>query len=295
MAWHLPLPFKSLLAKHWVGFSRNLVTAQEIRTFQEQGVVLLRNVFREWVEKLKNGIAANHANPSKYGEWLKSVDSQTFYFNDYCNWSCIPEFKEFVLESPAAEIAGKLMESELAVFYHEHVFTKDPGTNRATPWHHDQAYYPFDGWKTCSFWVPVTPVSKESCLKYVSGSHKWGKWFIPTKFASLENYRNTDSDMNTDKAFECTPDIDAESKNYQLLSWDLEPGDCIAFHMRTLHGANQTVDSAGRQVVATRWLGEDATFAYRPWEISPPITGGLKPGESIHRSKTFPVVWRSKH
>lgn len=76
--------------------------------------------------------------------------------------------------------------------------------------------------QTCSFWVPVTPVSKESCLKYVSGSHKWGKWFIPTKFATLENYRNTDSDMNTDKAFENTPDIDAEPENYQLLFWDLE-------------------------------------------------------------------------
>lgn len=40
---------------------------------------------------------------------------------------------------------------QLAVFYHEHVFTKDPGTNRATPWHHDQAYYPFDGWKVTEF------------------------------------------------------------------------------------------------------------------------------------------------
>ena len=36
---------------------------------------------------------------------------------------------------------------QLAIFYHEHVFTKDPGTNRATPWHHDQSYYPVDGWK----------------------------------------------------------------------------------------------------------------------------------------------------
>ena len=36
---------------------------------------------------------------------------------------------------------------QYAVFYHEHVFTKDPGTNHATPWHHDQPYYPMDGWK----------------------------------------------------------------------------------------------------------------------------------------------------
>ena len=93
--------------------SRQLVTVQEIKTFQEQGVVCVRGAFREWVDKLKKGVGANHANPSKDGEWLKSKDSQTFYFNDYFNWRRIPEFEEFVRSSPAAEIAGKLMKSEV--------------------------------------------------------------------------------------------------------------------------------------------------------------------------------------
>lgn len=62
--------------------------------------------------------------------------------------------------------------------------------------------------------------------------------------------------------------------------------------MRTLHGAKQSVDTAGRQVVATRWLGEDATFAERPWEPSPNYTGGLKPGEPFYTSDAFPIVWR---
>jgi len=286
---------KSVFLKCSGGFSRKFVTAQEIRTFQERGVVCLRGVFGEWVEKLKKGIATNHASPSEFSEWLKSEDSQTFYFNDYFNWRKIPEFEEFVLASPAAEVAGKLMKSEFAVFYHEHVFTKDPGTNRATPWHHDQSYYPVDGWKNCSFWLPVTPVSKESCLEFVGGSHKWGKWFFPTKFASLKHYSYVDFHTCTEKTFENTPDIDAEPEKYELLSWDLEPGDCIAFHMRTLHGAKQSTDTAGRQVVATRWLGEDATFATRPWETSPSYTGGLMPGYPFPASDAFPVVWRSKH
>ena len=76
--------------------------------------------------------------------------------------------------------------------------------------------------QNCSFWLPVTPVSEESCLKYIGGSHKWGKWFIPTKFASLNSYNYTDSQMRTDKAFENTPDIDADPEKYELLSWNLE-------------------------------------------------------------------------
>ena len=65
--------------------------------------------------------------------------------------------------------------------------------------------------------------------------------------------------------------------------------------MRILHGAKQSTDTAGGQVVATRWLGEDATFATRPWETSPSYTGGLMPGYPFHTSDAFPVVWRSKH
>ena len=64
--------------------------------------------------------------------------------------------------------------------------------------------------------------------------------------------------------------------------------------MLTLHGAKQTTDIAGRQVVATRWLGEDATFATRPWETSQSYTGGLKDGDAFHTSDTFPIMWRSE-
>ena len=79
-------------------------------------MVCLRGAFGEWVEKLQKGIATNRANPSKASEWLKSEDSQTFYFNDYFNWRQIPEFEEFVLTSPAAEIASKLMDSEVPTY-----------------------------------------------------------------------------------------------------------------------------------------------------------------------------------
>ena len=85
-----------------------------MRTFQQQGVVCLRGVFGEWIERLTKGIAKNHANPSKFSEWLTTEESaKSFYFNDFLNWRKIPEFEEFVYESPAGEVAGKLMEAEV--------------------------------------------------------------------------------------------------------------------------------------------------------------------------------------
>ena len=72
-------------------------------------------------------------------------------------------------------------------------------------------------------WIPVTPVSKESCLTYVGGSHKWGRWFVPRKFESLKNYKYKDPTISdSDKDFEDIPDIDAHPENYELFAWDLE-------------------------------------------------------------------------
>ena len=74
----------------------------------------MRGVFGEWIERLTKGIAKNHANPSKFSEWLTTEESaKSFYFNDFLNWRKIPEFEEFVYESPAGEVAGKLMEAEV--------------------------------------------------------------------------------------------------------------------------------------------------------------------------------------
>jgi hypothetical protein len=40
-----------------------------------------------------------------------------------------------------------------------------------------------------------------------------------------------------DPRFEPLPDIEAERSRYKFLSWDTGPGDVIAFHGLTLHGA----------------------------------------------------------
>ena len=86
-----------------------------MKTFQDQGVICIRGVFGEWIKRLTKGIERNLANPGKLSEWLKSENSETYYFNDLLNWQQIPEFKEFVFESPAAEIAGKLMDAQVRV------------------------------------------------------------------------------------------------------------------------------------------------------------------------------------
>lgn len=268
----------------------SLITDAEITAFQRDSAVCLRQVFPvDWMEKIARGIERNLADPGPNSENLG--DGGGKFFNDYCNWRSIPEFTDYVYRSPAAEIAARLMRSSQAIFYHEHILIKEPGATRPTPWHHDQPYYPVDGAQLCSIWMPIDPAPLASSLCFVKGSHGWGRWFTPRKFATLKNYQAEDEGCDLSR-YETLPDIDGQPERYEILSWALEPGDCVVFHGLTLHGAagNASRDTS-RRVIATRWFGDDARFARRPWAVSPPVTGGLQPGQSMACAE-FPLIWR---
>ncbi|XP_055343916.1 uncharacterized protein LOC129592005 [Paramacrobiotus metropolitanus] len=271
------------------------VTAEDILTFEQDGAVCLRNVFSpEWVRKVESGIAKNLKHPSGYSEFLKDsstspivIYNEGIYFNDYFNWKNIPEFQDYVYHSPAADVVQQLLKTATVTFYHEHVLIKEQGAAKETPWHHDQSYYPFDGEQACSIWMPVDPVALPTTLQFIRGSHKWG-WFYPRKFATTLNYSLTSTVL--DHEYRDVPDI-ANIPESEILQWTLQPGDCIVFHMKTLHGAKGNMTANNRRILSTRWFGDDVRMAQRPWVPSPPVTGKLKVGDPPNTDPDlFPVV-----
>lgn len=258
----------------------------EIERFQTDGAVVLRGVFADWVEPLRAGVAANMAAPSAFERSVRPADGSAPFFQDYCNWQRIPEFGRFVAESPAAELAARLMRSRTARFFHEHVLVKPAGTSVRTPWHQDQPYYCIDGAQTVSFWIPLDPVDREVVMECVAGSHRWGRDFSPTRFDGTPLYAQD--------RFEPIPDIEAERGRHTLLGWPMAPGDAIAFSFRTVHGAPANRSAVPRRVFSARWVGDDAVFADRGGRTSPPFPGlGLKHGDPLDLPE-FPVVWRGR-
>ncbi|MGS3450571.1 phytanoyl-CoA dioxygenase family protein [Klebsiella electrica] len=261
------------------------IDSQTIDSYQTDGVVLLKGVFTPWIESLAAGVAELMANPSEYGHARTVVpkDGSAPFFQDYCNWSRIPDFARFVLHSPAAEIAAALMRSQTATFFHEHTLVKPPGGSTVTPWHHDQPYYCVDGQQNVSFWIPLDPVAEAISLRCIRGSHRWGDEYSPTRFNGSKLYAHD--------RFKELPDIDARQDDYDIVSWALEPGDAVAFHYRTLHGARGNATARARRVFSARWVGDDATFADRGGVTSPPFPElTLKDGEALV-SPLFPRVW----
>ena len=116
-------------------------------------------------------------------------------------------------------------------------------------------------------WIAARPrAALDRACEFVAGSHRWDRWFVPRRFVDNVSYADAGD------GFELVPDIDAERERHRIVSFDIEPGDVIAFHFRVLHDAPGTEAlTHGRRAVSFRWLGDDATFALRPWLHSPPF------------------------
>ncbi len=96
------------------------------------------------------------------------------------------------------------MGSTTVRFFHEHALVKEPGTNERTPWHHDQPYYCVDGDQNVSMWIALDPVPASSGVRFIAGSHRWNRWFVPRKFVDHTPYAEGVG------RYELVPDLDAE-------------------------------------------------------------------------------------
>ena len=72
-----------------------------------------------------------------------------------------------------------------------------------------------------------------------------------------------------------------------------QPGDCIVFHMRTVHSSHGNNLPTPRRAFSTRWLGDDTIKGERPWmNLSPSHElAKLQRGDNLLESGLFPVVW----
>lgn len=273
------------------------VTEQDVSAFERDGAVRLRAVFEPaWLELIATGLERALAEPGPYSRRPSIEGDPGSFFTDYYMWRRIPELERFARESPAGAVAARLLRSQQVNFFFDGLFVKEPGTTTPSLWHQDQPSYNVDGSQVVVIWIPVDPIAKASSLELVRGSYRWGKWFQPGYFSGNERDEdpsNVQADVQADALFEPTPDIDGDRSQFDILSWDVQPGDCVAFHAMMLHGSRGNASlERRRRALSTTWLGDDAVFGPRPFQPDPVIDGrAFAPGERLDEESVFPRVW----
>lgn len=262
--------------------SQHILSDTDIKVFQTDGVVLIKGLFTEWIETLRAGVAHNMAKPGPYAaENLKSGEAGRF-FDDYCNWQRIPEFRDFIEQSSVAQIGAELMQSATAQMFHDHILVKEPGTSKPTPWHQDGPYYFVEGRQTVSLWCPLDPV-EDASLRCVKGSHLWDKPVMPTRWLTEDTF------YPDPEEFMPVPDPDADGM--PIAEWHMQPGDAVAFNFGTLHGARGNETDLRRRAFSLRLVGDDARYVERPGNTSPPFPGHDMTSGTRLREDWFPVIW----
>jgi len=258
------------------------LTAEEIERYNEDGVIMLRQVLApNWVAMIEEGLEKAIKDQSLLGKFMsRKVEG---YKMDIFLWKRLDVLRDLIYYGPFARWAQELMQSKEVRFFYDQMFVKEPGTDAPTPWHQDLSFWPIRGEQITSFWIPLDKVNKDSSgLLYVKGSHKWPQRFkalSPDYVAAI-----------IDEKMEDIPDINANLDKYELLHWDMEPGDILMFHPLTLHGSyGNTSRTRRRRALALRWTGDDVTYQPSAKRMPVHYRHESKEGGPL-RGAAFPII-----
>lgn len=296
--------------------TRQYTTQSDIDAYKRDGVVCLRGVFdAHWLSVIEAAWLELQHRTENEEDLFKAVepfrkqdpllDAEMEFIQSArrsdekakagkmgCKWMFLwhDGIRDFVLNSPAAQIVGEVLDVEDVRFFWDQMFVKKAGGGLPTYWHTDLPAWPVQGTQIPSLWVPISPVDATlSSLEYIPGSHlgfdgsEWPKSFN-AKGMDMPPGRAPFKDIESMRA----------GGDLSFLSFDMEPGDAILFDPRLYHGGGaNNHPSVDRIALSTRWMGPDITWDPRP-ECSNLV--GLPKHQMVKGAKPdddtlFPLVW----
>lgn len=278
------------------------------RQYEEDGAAVLRGVIEPaWIARLSEGTERLLVDKAAGVDLGKPGEGR--FFNSLFAWLRIPEYRAFVLESGVGALAAEIMRSSVARFFYDQPLIKEPGSLKRTPWHQDLPYWPCSGEQIVSFWVPLDPATPENgVVTYVRGSHRWDAFFPMENWSDQGNFDALQGEGAvveragrgaTDDQSRTLADIRDHPEKYEFVTWNVEPGDVIVHHAKTIHGAagNATLGSR-RRAIAFRFVGDDAKWdetrphSMRMLRKNPAFPyPALETGDPMVDDTIFPVVW----
>jgi ectoine hydroxylase-related dioxygenase (phytanoyl-CoA dioxygenase family) len=253
--------------------------------YARDGVVCLPQCLSPaWVARARSGLERQNDEPGLLSQRFAGRSGSGAFLSHLHGWRRDPDIRAVALESPlAARCADVMGTGHLRLFY-DQSFTKEPGADVPTPWHHDLPFWPVSGGPLASAWIALDPVDSESgAVAFWRGSHRWPERFRPTQPDTPETRRLKNMDLPPAPDGWTAPAGD-------LLTFDLAPGDVLLFDARTLHGArgNRRADRP-RRALTIRYAGEDARWVSGRHVLGFEAPIGLADGEALS-GPDFPIA-----
>ena len=264
-----------------------IITPELSERYRRDGVVFVPQLLHpDWLALIAAGITRVLGNSSPKQLFFKGLPGE--FLDTVRNFDVTPEFQRLLFDSPIADIMQRVLGTEKLWLLFDHVFVKSSGECRRTPWHQDYPYWPVGGDQLGSMWITLDEIPAEECLEFVPGSHRRTIYdgFNPQVVA------DDPTAPFYGERYPPLPDIESERDQWEIVSWDITPGDVVLIHPGVLHGGGHTTNGRSRRTLSVRCFGDDVVYAERPaTRPTVPKTPGLslqlRPGEPL-RSPYYP-------
>lgn len=215
----------------------------DTEAFRRDGHVLLRGLAAPAeAAAFRDVIAGAVTRLSTEDRPLEERDTYGKAFLQVFNlWRQDARAAEFVLASRFAGAAAALLGTDRVRLYHDQALFKEPGGGY-TPWHQDAMYWPLDGGRCLTMWMPLVDITPEmGGLCFASGSHLAGP---------LSDVHISDA---SEEHFET---VLASSDHALSLPVPMNAGDATFHAGWTVHKALPNRSTATRQVMTVIWYAD---------------------------------------
>ena len=253
------------------------VTQLHSTRYVRDGVVKIDSALPDfWIERLREACE----------EELKREERYFAYRNMRL---CPGTFQDFCLNSGIGRLVADIGNSSWTSLIFDQMFVKEPGSRTRTGWHTDQPYWPVSG-PIMTTWIALDEADETNgTLEFITGSHSWGKKYRP--FITDQSGAFVRYLCENDPQYSDMPDFEHERENFDVVHWNLEPGDILAFDGFIVHSAmgNRT-SRRRRRGYAVRFALDTACYdpdqGVAEWLMDESLVKG-----DPFRSQLFPVVF----
>lgn len=239
----------------------DLITPDLLRSLRENGAVRIKGALNaDEMSIVKEAYELQLANIAPWA--LDKKTENTRFVIDPINpdiWRT-PVYQRMWRETKLVDLAAAIFTTPEVWLWYSQVFFKQGSAGEKvhrTEWHQD-VYDPIEGADLVRFWIPLEPLQKDYSLEFIRGTHRG----VLYNTGGLDEVTALTADNG--RPMPPIPDIEADRSKWDILSWDLEVGDVVAFHPTVIHGGGPTKPNGTRRTLTMLLFGRDVRYATRP-------------------------------
>ena len=207
------------------------LTKEQLDQFNKDGFLIIKNFAKqelcdEILKKAKEHLEKKQAPIESEQEYMSLDEDKITVRRLRQVYDREEVFQKWMTSTDIRPILNQVLNDTpvLTLAHHNSIMTKLPHESTRTYWHQDRRYWHFEGDNLVSIWLSLGEEFLENgLLEFIPGSHKMS--FDKNRFDEVDNF------------------LDDNQDNIELVktkvSQNLEKGDIVLFHCKTLHHASK--------------------------------------------------------